>query len=586
MESENVEDIIKSINQIDIEDEPGTEKYISNPWAVNYKPQATLRYIPLKYIDFEEYVKENCHNKIKILNREIFHEIKRPIVIFFNHFREKCAYHTKWLDEMYKLSLKYGDRIEFIAADMIDIDVIFPGRNPLNFYCRLVRPEDESPNTYAIDEKKRIHTHYDAYYNMDNLWSLCEELLSGKLFPSLPIPENNDTNLVKICVHDNYEELILKSSRNIFLIANLDRYHFSEYEPNYDNIALALKDYNLDIVYMEAEKNYIPFEYQVNSYPTILFIPHNDKNNFIYYEDFRKEDVIIEFLKNVMDDPEFLLLKQQELKTRILRKTMKVADDFQIDFMDLPQFLQENFDNRYKVFERKILEDPKRFYIRILIFMDFPNMKCLSHHIQWLDKIYQVVERAYSFQFFIADFKDIDVINSQWKAEDLIKSAQGKPKIYAFDHLWHTYEFKDFTSIPSLFYFTSSLQSRHFYYSQVYPRKNIHQLVKEWTADYFNIFLKKTKKHTFITFYLSDDENTEKLLNLLDIIAEDVKALNVEVVKFDAHLNYVDLEYAQERYPVQYFISKHNKRDSRIYRGNDLSRDKILEFIKSQVEKK
>ncbi|XP_037826870.1 uncharacterized protein LOC119614835 [Lucilia sericata] len=460
---------------------------------------------------------------------------------------------------MYKLSLKYSDRIEFIAADMIDMDVMFPGRNPLNFYCRFVRPEDESPNTYAIDEKKRIYTHYDAYYTMDNLWNLCENLLNGKLFPSLPIPENNDTNLVKICVHDNYEELILKSNKNIFLIINLDRYHYSENEPNYDNVALALKDYNLDIVYMEAEKNYVPFEYHANGYPTILFIPSKDKNNFIYYDQLRKEDIIIEFLKKVIQQPDFLLLKQQELKSIISRKSIQVPDNFQIDFKDLPLFLQENFDNRYKVFERKTFKDPERFYNRIMIFMDFPNMKCLARHIQWLDKIYQVVEQAYTLQFFIADFKDIDIMNTKWKADDLIKSAQGKPKIYAFDHLWHTYEFKDFNSIPSLFYFTSSLQNGHFYYSQGYSPENLHQPVKEWTADYFNTFLMKTEKHTFITFYLSGDENAEKLLNLLDLIAEDVKELNVEMVKFDAKLNYVDLEYVQEEYPVHYFISKYNK---------------------------
>ncbi|XP_065354420.1 uncharacterized protein LOC135948896 [Calliphora vicina] len=487
---------------------------------------------------------------------------------------------------MYELALKYGDRIVFIAADMIDMDVMYPGRNSINFFCRLVRPEDESPNTYAIDEKKRIHTHYDAYKTVENLSELCENLLNEKLFPSLPLPENNETNLVKICVELNYEELILKSTKNIFFIGNLDRYHYSEHEPNYENVALALKDYNLDVVYMEAEKNYIPFEYQVNCYPTILFIPCNDKKNFIYYEGSRKEEEIIEFLKKIIEQPEFLLLKQQELKTRTLKKTVQVPNDFQIDFHDLPQFFQENFDNKIKVLDRQVLTNAKRFNCALVIFMDFPNMKCLNHHIQWLNKIYQVAERSYSIHFYIADFKDIDVINSKWKAEDFRKTALGKPKIYAIDYLKHTYKFDDFKSIASLFYFTFSLQNRQYYYSQVYPRSNMHEMVKQWTADYFNIFLHKTKKHTFITFYSSYDENSQKLLSLLDTIAPDVKDLNVEVVKFDVKLNYVDLEYTQDSYPVHYFIPKHNKRDSRLFNDCDLNRDKMLEFIKNNVERK
>ena len=123
--------------------------------------------------------------------------------------------------------------------------------------------------------------------------------------------------------------MVLKSTKNIFLIVNLVPYQNDQaYEPNYDKLALTFKDSNLDFVYMEAEKNYIPFELHVNCYPTLIFIPSNDKNNFIYYEGFRNEEDITEFLQKVLQQPEFLLSKQLEMKLRFLKKIIQVKDDF------------------------------------------------------------------------------------------------------------------------------------------------------------------------------------------------------------------------------------------------------------------
>ncbi|KNC25552.1 hypothetical protein FF38_12971 [Lucilia cuprina] len=166
MESESFEDITKSFDQIDIQDLPDSEKndiFASTDMTYyKYVPKQIFPHQEPEYIDFELYIKENCENKIKVLNRETFTQIQRPIVIFFHHFREKCAYLSKWLDIIYQLVLKYGDRIEFIAADIYDIDVIYPRSNPINFYRRIVRPKKDSPKIYVIDEKKRIHQHFEA----------------------------------------------------------------------------------------------------------------------------------------------------------------------------------------------------------------------------------------------------------------------------------------------------------------------------------------------------------------------------------------------------------------------------------------
>ncbi|KAI8129182.1 hypothetical protein FF38_12974 [Lucilia cuprina] len=498
----------------------------------------------------------------------------------FNHFREKCAYHSKWLDRMYELSIKYGDRIEFIAADLFDMDIIFPDRNPLQYFSIFVRPEDVTPTVYALDEKKCVHELLDVFKELGTLAKLCENLIEGKLFPSQPLPENNKNNLVKICVYHNHEELIRKSSKNIFLIINLNQ--LQDNESNYDKVALALKNYNLDIVYMQAEENYIPFEYYAYSFPSIIFIPHNDKENFVYYEDMRTEEKIIEFLKNILDQPDYLSNLQQRQKNKIKFQAVQITQDLLVEYnKDLEEFLNKNYKNTIKMLNRDLIEQTSD--IIIIAFMDFQG-KCLAHHVNWFNKLYQVASILYGFQFMIADFKEIAIINSKWKSKDLILAAQGKPKIYGFDRLKHTFEFNNYNSPASLFYFAHSLEYGDFYYSQDYSRNIEKELVKDWSANYFNFFLKHLKKNIFITFYSGCDEKAEELLILLLEIAQKVNALNVEVVKFNVDFNYVDLEYKQDNYPASYFIPLKNKKDTRIMEGSYLNRDKILEFIKINVE--
>lgn len=552
----------------------------TKPRKSRFIPKPKLKRIPVEHIDFEKYIKRNCENKIKILERKTFAQITQPIIIIFNHFREKCNFHTQWLDKLYQASVKYGENIEFIAADIMDIDILYPGRNPLTFFSRMKRPENQTPYIYAIDEKKRIHE--SLGYNKENgLEELSEDLLNGKLYPSQPIPTDNNQDLIKICVYDNYEEMVLNSKKNIFLIINNES--LQDFEHNYNELSTIVEDLNLDIVYMEAEKNYIPFEYHINFYPTIIFIPCEDKRNFIYYDGFEKE---LEFLKKIIKQPEYLKKLQDEQNASKQSKSVEVSNDFKIAYKNLCHFLREKYNNTIEILDRDVLEKSK--CLIFIAFMDFQG-KCLAQHIEWLNKLNQLAEIS-AYKFFIADFEDIDVINTKWHSEDIRQLAQGLPRIYVIDRLNHTYEFGNFNTIAQLYYFADSIEHGDLYYSQVYNDRSAEEgvLVKEWTADYFHNLLYNSKNYVFIIFYSSAEvnrEENEKLFNILTDVAQEVKDLNVDLVKYDVHHNYVDLEYTQEYYPVYYFIDKDNKKDSKILNVDyNLNKDIVLEFIKQNME--
>lgn len=579
MSSDFNQNITESLFHIGLEKELSGEK--SKIKAS--RKQEKGRPLVLKDVHFEQYIRDNCANKITILHRETFHQILHPIIIIFNHFHVKCAYHTKWLDMLYELALQYGDRMEFIAADIIDMNIMYPNSNPMNFFTRITRPEEEPSTIFVIDQKKRTHYIFDANTNLEKLTQICKDIFNDKLFPSLPITDTNNGKLVKTCVHRNYDDLVLKSSKNILLIIGL---HASleacESEPDYEKVAWTLKDYNLDIVYIEAEKNYVPFEFGTLTYPTLIYLPFNDKNNFIFYENYRSEDLIIQFLKNVTTKPEYLHLKQKQHRLRNQCKIVKVPNDFQLEFDGLNDFLYQHYDERITLFDRKMLNNMKQTLL--IAFFDFKD-KCLPHHVQWFDKIFQVAENCYSIKFCVADIKDVNIINTKWQANDLIEDSSSKTKICAIDCYNLTYEMIDFNTLPSLFYFTCALENGNLFYTQAFHKNTTSEGVKVWTAQYFYKLLNKTKKHTFIAFYSSDDQESEKLCVLLEQVSEDVKNFNVEIVKYDVSLNYTSLEYVQSSYPAYYFIPKNNKNDSRLYINENLNRNDMVEFIKNNVDK-
>ncbi|KAI8129184.1 hypothetical protein FF38_12963 [Lucilia cuprina] len=447
----------KTDDLIDFSDNNSDSEYETETYTE--RPPTPPR-IVLKAIDFEEYVKENYEDKIKILNRKTFQQISKPIIIVFNHFREKCAYHTKILDTVHQLALKYGERIEFIAADMFDIDLLKFKRIALDFFYGDVSPEKVNAFIFAIDQQKRVHElHYADEQSVESLTNLCEDLLNDRLFKSQPLPEPDSSRLVKICVHDNYHELVTNSTKHILLIVNHTDYTEIKPDegPNYEMVAEHLKPYNVDVVYINGDQNYIPYELGITCYTTLVLIPQDDKTNFICHPtggDSIEENIINTVKMYIEDRKAFEELKEKERSTNWYYP-LKITTDFNLDIKELPQYLKEKCGDCLKVFQRSELENIQND-CNILIFMDFRNDKCLTHHLKWIDQVYQVAMNLEGINYFIADYKDIDVINTEWKSENFKENITPEsmvPRVFGIDQNKNKFQMKDFKNPATLFYF-------------------------------------------------------------------------------------------------------------------------------------
>lgn len=527
--------------------------------------------------NLESYIQEKYKNSITILDRTKFHQIKRPLIISFNHFHDYGHYYTHYLDRIYEASLKYGEYIEFMVADTYDIDLIFPRRNPISFF-NSVKPEKESPNIYAIDEHKRI---CEPRINFD-LMELCEKLRSGQLFQSQAIPEKSET-LVQVAVHLNFEQMVTNSNRDILLIVD-----FGDYNPNrsigpdYEELAEQLKDLNIDIVYIDGDKNYIPFEYRVHCYSILLFIPRNDKGNPLHYlkGEWTTNDVFKFVTNNI--GPNGQSWRQKELMKYPQYKPFTLPQNAtELHFKDLPSYVNKHFPKTLKVLDRNTFETCGRN--TIIYFMDFLG-NGVPFYLDTLNTIYQIAEARGSsgVDYVIADLQDLDVILPKWYINYNMET--NTPQIFALDRNKRVYKVEEMKSALALFTYSARLlHFNDFFYSQPWSVATTLNKIKTCVGYNLEMAIERSEMDIFLTVHW---DRSRSILKLLREIAKEIEDSNINIIKIDAKYNFVPLIYTYNKYPVHFFIPFLNKKQGTVrYASASGDKQEILEFIRSSISK-
>ncbi|XP_046804810.1 uncharacterized protein LOC124419431 isoform X1 [Lucilia cuprina] len=553
MDNENMDKVLQIFNNI-LGDSEALDEAVDEEFYCSIFGREPPK-PPHMEINFEKYLRDTYKGKIKLLQRSTFHQIKRPTLIMFNHFQQKCAYLAKWLHLLSQLSNKYDNCIEFLAADMLDIDIMHKEWKSLDYICKFTSPERQAPYIFAIDQSKRIYQYNNSNKSLEYLMEFCEQFLSGKLCISEPLPLDNDKNLVKICVYQNYEELVLKSNKHILLVVGKRR-GSNPYDTNYEKVALALKDYNLEVCYLIAEKK--------------------NKNIFTKFGyGCRKDEYVIKWLKQQIENSVNGIEKYNE--------TDKPISD---SFDNLEKYLTEHFDKNIKIFNREYFYD---FQLRrkniLLIFVSLQFRKS-SHFNKYLEKLQELQQNfKFEVEISIADYRDFDIIKQDYECDNFSYDLSADEiKIYAFDIQQNIYQYDCRQHLDTLYYFLNDLCKGQLYYSQLTPEKlkHNHSLVTTCTADNLKLYVKNCKRHIGLFVYNLNYKDNDKILLALENIARNVKKSGVKILKINAVINYIPLEYRSDQYPVFYFISRFKKRKICC----TLSRNslEIIDFIKTNVK--
>lgn len=151
----------------------------------------------------------------------------------------------------------------------------------------------------GIRNEKQQKFRMSGEFSIDALNQFVKDYFDGKLephFKSEEIPESND-GPVKVAVAKNFEDLVTKSEKDILI----EFYapwcgHCKNLAPAYEEVGKAMEGENVDIVKMDATANDVPGPFEVQGFPTLFWLPKDDKANPRKYEGGRDAKDFIKYI--------------------------------------------------------------------------------------------------------------------------------------------------------------------------------------------------------------------------------------------------------------------------------------------------
>ncbi|CAI0453041.1 unnamed protein product [Linum tenue] len=245
------------------------------------KEDEKLSYFVLFYVDgnfsrssIAEFVFANKLPLVTIFTREnapaVFEsEIKKQLILFAaKNDTEKALASFQEAAKLFK------GKLIFVYVDMENEDV----GKPVSDYFGITTSPKIIGYTGNEDTKKFI---FDKEITVDNIKAFGQDFIDDKLkpfFKSDPIPENNDGD-VKIVVGDNFDEIVLDESKDVFLEIYAPWCgHCQALEPTYNKLAKHLRDIDsIIIAKMDGTTNEHP-RAKSDGFPTLLFFPAGNKS--------------------------------------------------------------------------------------------------------------------------------------------------------------------------------------------------------------------------------------------------------------------------------------------------------------------
>lgn len=249
--------------------------------------------------ELSTFVKENYHGLAGVRTRETMNDFKNPLVVVYYavDYVKNPKGTNYWRNRVLKVAKEFVGRVNFAVSAKDDF------QHELNEYG--YDYVGDKPLVLARDEKKQKFVMKDEF-SVENLQAFATELEEGSLEPyvkSEPIPENNDAP-VKVAVGKNFAEVVMDNGVDTLV----EFYapwcgHCKKLAPAYDEVAEKLKDEEVAIVKMDATANDVPPAFEVTGFPTLFWLPKNDKSNPKRYDGGREAADFLNYIaKHATDE--------------------------------------------------------------------------------------------------------------------------------------------------------------------------------------------------------------------------------------------------------------------------------------------
>ncbi|XP_055689343.1 protein disulfide-isomerase A3 [Lutzomyia longipalpis] len=246
------------------------------------------------------FVRKNLHGLVGHRTRDSVQEFHNPLIVaYFNVDYTKNAKGTNyWRNRVLKVAKEFLGKLTFAISAKDDF------QHELNEYG--YDYVGDKPLILARDGDNQKFIMKDEF-SVENLHKFASDLLDGNLEPyikSEAIPAKND-GPVKVAVAKNFDELVTKVEKDVLV----EFYapwcgHCKKLAPIYDELGEKLREESgVSIVKIDATANDVPPVFEVRGFPTIYWLPKNNKSKPVKYEGGRElEDFVKYIAKHATDE--------------------------------------------------------------------------------------------------------------------------------------------------------------------------------------------------------------------------------------------------------------------------------------------
>ncbi|XP_073994862.1 disulfide-isomerase A3 [Rhodnius prolixus] len=242
-----------------------------------FEPSQLMYDGPPKMDSFEQWLKDNQHGLVDHRMRDTVDEFKNPLIVaYYKVDYERNAKGTNyWRNRILKVAQNFAQDFTFAISSKDDF------QHELNEFGYDYVPS-EKPIVFARskDNKKFV---MGEEFSVENFESFIKKLKAGEIEPYLKseaVPESNDKP-VKIAVAKNFDDIVINNKEKDVFIEFYAPWcgHCKKLSPIWDELGEKMAEEDVEIVKMDATNNDVPAPYDVRGFPTLYWVPSNDKEN-------------------------------------------------------------------------------------------------------------------------------------------------------------------------------------------------------------------------------------------------------------------------------------------------------------------
>lgn len=249
--------------------------------------------------DLDEFIKGNIYGLVGHRTRENSNDFKNPIAVaYFNVDYLKNPKGTNyWRNRVLKVAKALEGKITFAISSKDEF------QHELNEYG--YDYTGDKPLILARNKLGQKFIMKDDFA-VESLQKFAEDLLADKIeafVKSEPIPEDNNGPVV-VAVGKNFDDVVTNADKDSLI----EFYapwcgHCKKLTPIYDEVGEKLKEESgVQLVKMDATANDVPPQFEVRGFPTLFWLPKNDKKNPVKYDGGREADDFMKYIAKQATD--------------------------------------------------------------------------------------------------------------------------------------------------------------------------------------------------------------------------------------------------------------------------------------------